>query len=83
MVVNFGGHSPILNLVLGLLQVPVMHHCPSSRMTSSPLFDGTIEARLNFGGHLIHRDIDIMEGDIIEVPDDMAISLLLLLLHLL
>ena len=83
MVVNFGGHSPILNLVLRLFQVPVVHHCPSSRMTSSPLFDGTIQARLNLGGHLIQGDIHIMKGDVIEVSDDMAVSFLLLLLYLL
>ena len=83
MVVNFGGHSPILNLVLRLFQVPVMHYCPSSRMARPSLFDGTIQVGLKFGGHLIHSDIDIMKGDIIELSDDMAISFLLLLLHLL
>ena len=84
MLVSFGrGHSPNLYLVLCLSLVTVQHHCPPARISSSPVLDGTIQARLNFGGHLIQSDIDIMEGDVIKVSDDMAISLLLFLLHLL
>jgi hypothetical protein len=84
MLVSFGrGNSPNLHLVLCLSLVTVQHHCPPSRISSSPFLDGTIQARLDFRGHLIQSDIDIVEGDVIKVSDDMAISLLLFLLHLL
>ena len=54
VLVSFGrGHSPDLHLVLCLSLVPMQHHCPPARIPSSPVLDGTIQARFNFGGHLI------------------------------
>ena len=63
--------------------VPVKHDCSSSGIPTSPLFHRSKEARLNIWGHLIHFDIHIMEGYIIEVSDDMTISFLLNLIKIL